>query len=190
MSSIDLRFGLRFRRARETRGLTVYQIASAIGLGVTANQVARWDAGKSRPPSTLRRTVAAALDVPAGWLFDGTPPSPFPPQPGEAGYDPTDPNDTPMRLRDARAACGLTIEMLARMASHGPGGASAAIDPHLLRAIEAGAAVASPAVLAAIAAALDVTAAWLSGETPEGGLAKPQAPPAPMTPRTRREPTS
>ncbi|GGG30935.1 hypothetical protein GCM10010964_18590 [Caldovatus sediminis] len=157
MAAADRRaVGARIAEARAARGLTVHGLACAVGFGLRAAQIVRWEAGRSRPPSTLMGLLASALGVPREWLSEGIGPSPFvrPPQ------DPRASGSFAYRLTTARVGAGLTLAALA---------AAARVPIGRLRAWEWGDGAAEAAELVALAAALGVDPEWLGGARPPGG---------------------
>ena len=67
ISTVSESFGERLRRLRDGRGLTLRELASA--LGVSAPAVSKWEHGSSKPRPRLRSALAEALAVSEAELF-------------------------------------------------------------------------------------------------------------------------
>jgi len=65
----DQHVGRRLRERRVQLGLSLGQLA--VRLGVTAQQVAKYEAGRNGIPVHRLASVARCLGVPMGWLFEG-----------------------------------------------------------------------------------------------------------------------
>jgi transcriptional regulator with XRE-family HTH domain len=65
----DIQVGARVREQRERRGLTQANLAS--GLGVSYQQVQKYETGTNRIPVSRLYKVAQALEVPVTYFFDG-----------------------------------------------------------------------------------------------------------------------
>jgi transcriptional regulator with XRE-family HTH domain len=76
-----LTFGERLRTARMERDISIDALARA--LGVTARQVARWQAGTSHPQLERLQEIARVLGVPPSYLIDGRADAAASPSPGE-----------------------------------------------------------------------------------------------------------
>ena len=68
-SPIDIHVGLRVRSARLALGITQERLAKAIGL--TFQQVQKYEKGTNRIGSSRMVQIAAALHKPVAWFFEG-----------------------------------------------------------------------------------------------------------------------
>jgi transcriptional regulator with XRE-family HTH domain len=68
-NDIDLHLGKRLRRRRRLLGLTQQQLASAVG--VRFQQIQKYECGANKISSARLWAIAAALDVPVGYFFEG-----------------------------------------------------------------------------------------------------------------------
>jgi transcriptional regulator with XRE-family HTH domain len=69
-NSVDSLVGERIRLLRKRRKMSQQELGTA--LGVTFQQVQKYENGKNRVGASRLHMVAIALDVPIGELFDGT----------------------------------------------------------------------------------------------------------------------
>jgi transcriptional regulator with XRE-family HTH domain len=65
---VDARVGAKVRLRRVVLGLTLEELGSRVGL--SAQQIQKYEAGVSRIPATRLYEIAQALDVPISWFFD------------------------------------------------------------------------------------------------------------------------
>jgi transcriptional regulator with XRE-family HTH domain len=65
----DVRFGRRMRAARLTLGLSQTELGAAIG--VTFQQVQKYERGTNRVRASMLEGLAAALNVPITYFFEG-----------------------------------------------------------------------------------------------------------------------
>jgi transcriptional regulator with XRE-family HTH domain len=68
-NDIDLHLGKRLRRRRHLVGLTQQQLATAVG--VRFQQIQKYECGANRIPAARVWELAAALEVPVGYFYDG-----------------------------------------------------------------------------------------------------------------------
>jgi transcriptional regulator with XRE-family HTH domain len=68
-NDIDLHLGRRLRRRRRLLGLTQQQLAQAVG--VRFQQIQKYECGANRISAARLWWIAAALDVPVGYFYDG-----------------------------------------------------------------------------------------------------------------------
>jgi len=68
-NDIDLHLGRRLRRRRRLLGLTQQQLALAVG--VRFQQIQKYECGANRISAARLWRIAAALDVPVGYFYDG-----------------------------------------------------------------------------------------------------------------------
>lgn len=68
-NDIDLHLGKRLRRRRRLLGLTQQQLAGAVG--VRFQQIQKYECGANKISSARLWAIAAALDVPVGYFFEG-----------------------------------------------------------------------------------------------------------------------
>jgi transcriptional regulator with XRE-family HTH domain len=68
-NDIDLHLGRRLRRRRRLLGLTQQQLAQAVG--VRFQQIQKYECGANRISAARLWRIAAALDVPVGYFYDG-----------------------------------------------------------------------------------------------------------------------
>src|SRR5271155_5119689 len=66
---IDLHLGKRLRRRRRLLGLTQQQLAQAVG--VRFQQIQKYECGANRISAARLWRIAAALEVPVGYFYDG-----------------------------------------------------------------------------------------------------------------------
>lgn len=76
-ASLDQRIGERIRLRRTELGLTQDQLAAA--LGVSYQQIQKYENGANRISAARLWQIGRRLEVPVGWFFD---------EPGESGEDP------------------------------------------------------------------------------------------------------
>ncbi len=65
----DLHLGRRLRRRRRLLGLTQQQLASAVG--IRFQQIQKYECGANRISAARLWQLAAALEVPIGYFYDG-----------------------------------------------------------------------------------------------------------------------
>jgi transcriptional regulator with XRE-family HTH domain len=68
-TDIDLHLGKRLRRRRRLLGLTQQQLAAAVG--IRFQQVQKYECGSNRISASRLWQLAAALEVPVGYFYDG-----------------------------------------------------------------------------------------------------------------------
>jgi transcriptional regulator with XRE-family HTH domain len=68
-NDIDLHLGRRLRRRRRLLGLTQQQLASVVG--VRFQQIQKYECGANRISAARLWRIAAALEVPVGYFYDG-----------------------------------------------------------------------------------------------------------------------
>src|SRR5271154_6529737 len=68
-NDIDLHLGKRLRRRRRLLGLTQQQLAAVVG--VRFQQIQKYECGANKISSARLWAIAAALDVPVGYFFEG-----------------------------------------------------------------------------------------------------------------------
>ncbi|HLK24430.1 MAG TPA: helix-turn-helix domain-containing protein [Caulobacteraceae bacterium] len=68
-NDIDLHLGRRLRRRRRLLGLTQQQLAQVVG--VRFQQIQKYECGANRISAARLWRLAAALDVPVGYFYDG-----------------------------------------------------------------------------------------------------------------------
>jgi transcriptional regulator with XRE-family HTH domain len=68
---IDLHVGARIRARRKMLGVSQEALAHAIG--VTFQQVQKYERGANRTSASMLVRIARALHTPAAWFFDGLP---------------------------------------------------------------------------------------------------------------------
>ena len=68
-NDIDLHLGKRLRRRRRLLGLTQQQLATAIG--IRFQQIQKYECGANRISAARIFELAAALEVPVGYFYDG-----------------------------------------------------------------------------------------------------------------------
>jgi len=68
-NDIDLHLGRRLRRRRRLLGLTQHQLAQVVG--VRFQQIQKYECGANRISAARLWRIAAALDVPVGYFYDG-----------------------------------------------------------------------------------------------------------------------
>src|SRR5579872_808266 len=68
-NDIDLHLGKRLRRRRRLLGLTQQQLASVVG--VRFQQIQKYECGANRISAARLWRIAAALEVPVGYFYDG-----------------------------------------------------------------------------------------------------------------------
>jgi transcriptional regulator with XRE-family HTH domain len=66
---VDLHLGQRLRRRRRLLGLTQQQVANAVG--IRFQQVQKYECGANRISAARLWELAAALDVPIAYFFEG-----------------------------------------------------------------------------------------------------------------------
>ena len=71
-----MRFHLKLRRERESKGITQTRMASL--LDVSQNLVSRWEAGKNTPDVFQGKAIAQVLGVPLDYLLDEARDQPLP----------------------------------------------------------------------------------------------------------------
>jgi len=67
--SVDVHVGNRIRARRKLRGLG--QVALAQRIGVTFQQIQKYEMGANRVSASKLYEIARALQTPVGWFFDG-----------------------------------------------------------------------------------------------------------------------
>jgi transcriptional regulator with XRE-family HTH domain len=67
----DVRFGRKMRAARLTLGLS--QAELGIAIGVTFQQIQKYERGTNRVRASMLESLAAALNVPITYFFEGHP---------------------------------------------------------------------------------------------------------------------
>jgi transcriptional regulator with XRE-family HTH domain len=65
---VDARVGARVRLRRVVLGLTLEELGSRLGLSL--QQIQKYEAGATRIPATRLYEIAQVLDVPISWFFD------------------------------------------------------------------------------------------------------------------------
>jgi transcriptional regulator with XRE-family HTH domain len=65
---VDVRIGARVRLRRAVLGLTLEELGSRVGLSL--QQIQKYEAGASRIPATRLYEISQVLDVPISWFFD------------------------------------------------------------------------------------------------------------------------
>jgi transcriptional regulator with XRE-family HTH domain len=71
---VDVRVGARVRLRRVVLGLTLEELGSRLGLSL--QQIQKYEAGATRIPATRLYEIAQVLDVPISWFFEPSgPPS-------------------------------------------------------------------------------------------------------------------
>ncbi len=65
----DVQVGKRLRRRRRILGLTQQQVAEAVGIGF--HQIQKYECGANRMTASRLYKLAAALNVPVGYFFEG-----------------------------------------------------------------------------------------------------------------------
>ena len=83
---IDAHLGARLCLRRRLRGLSQTDLATA--MGVTYQQVQKYERGANRMAAATLYRAAEALDVPIGFFFDGLPQDGRPPPPVPGHRDP------------------------------------------------------------------------------------------------------
>ncbi|HZC16909.1 MAG TPA: helix-turn-helix transcriptional regulator [Caulobacteraceae bacterium] len=68
-NDIDLHLGRRLRRRRRLLGLTQQQLAAVVG--VRFQQIQKYECGANRISAARLWRIAAALEVPVGYFYDG-----------------------------------------------------------------------------------------------------------------------
>ncbi len=68
-NDIDLHLGKRLRRRRRLLGLTQQQLAAVVG--VRFQQIQKYECGANRISAARLWSLAAALDVPVGYFYEG-----------------------------------------------------------------------------------------------------------------------
>ncbi len=68
-NDIDLHLGRRLRRRRRLLGLTQQQLAQVVG--VRFQQIQKYECGANRISAARLWRIAAALEVPVGYFYDG-----------------------------------------------------------------------------------------------------------------------
>lgn len=68
-NDIDLHLGKRLRRRRRLMGLTQQQLATAVG--IRFQQIQKYECGANRISAARVWELAAALEVPVGYFYDG-----------------------------------------------------------------------------------------------------------------------
>jgi transcriptional regulator with XRE-family HTH domain len=68
-NDIDLHLGRRLRRRRRLLGLTQQQLAGVVG--VRFQQIQKYECGANRISAARLWRIAAALEVPVGYFYDG-----------------------------------------------------------------------------------------------------------------------
>ena len=68
-TSVDVHVGKRMRELRSALGLTAAQLAGMVGL--TQQQITKYEVGGNRAPATLLYQIAQALNTPISSFFDG-----------------------------------------------------------------------------------------------------------------------
>jgi transcriptional regulator with XRE-family HTH domain len=92
---VDQHVGARLRARR--RQLRISQASLAKALGLTAQQVQKYERGANRISASMLHGMAQALDRPVGWFFEGL---------GEAPSSP--PDDQMPSLRDVQRFLGAS----------------------------------------------------------------------------------
>lgn len=92
----DVYVGFRVRQRR--RGLGMTQDALAEFLGLTFQQVQKYERGANRISASKLQTIASALNVPVAFFFEGLPGQPASPEPQTAA----DPANDFFALPDAQ----------------------------------------------------------------------------------------
>ncbi len=84
---VDVHVGRRIRERRMLMGLSQEQLARL--LGVTFQQIQKYERGTNRVGASRLVELARILQVPLGWFFEGLEEAPAPAQPGlaEPGAD-------------------------------------------------------------------------------------------------------
>ena len=143
------RLGVRLKKARQKSGLTQNEVAGEIG--VTAQTVRNWEAGRNEPPRSAIRKLASLygvteeeflenLDVPIGNPVSAKPKFP---------YDRV--NVNPERLSRARREAGLTQERVSGMTG---------LSLSVIRSYERGSARPATGTLGALASIYNKPAGW------------------------------
>jgi transcriptional regulator with XRE-family HTH domain len=65
---VDARVGARVRLRRVVLGLTLEELGSRLGLSL--QQIQKYESGATRIPATRLYEIAQVLDVPISWFFD------------------------------------------------------------------------------------------------------------------------
>ena len=63
----DMLFGERLQSLRKERGITIFQLASSLGIG--RNTISRWESGKTFPRNEDMELVADFFGVPVDFFF-------------------------------------------------------------------------------------------------------------------------
>jgi transcriptional regulator with XRE-family HTH domain len=66
-SDVDVRVGARVRQRRVALGVTLQELGSRVG--VSFQQIQKYEAGDSRIPVSRLQEIAQVLDVPITWFF-------------------------------------------------------------------------------------------------------------------------
>ena len=69
VSPFDLHIGSRLRAARKERGLTLHQVAAAIG--TSPGQAQKYERAENAIICSRLHDLARVLQVPPGWFFEG-----------------------------------------------------------------------------------------------------------------------
>lgn len=70
-SDIDLQIGRRLRRRRRLLGLTQHELGD--GLGLHGQQIHRYECGANRISAARLHRIAAVLNAPVQYFYDGVP---------------------------------------------------------------------------------------------------------------------
>ncbi len=71
LQAVDRIIAARLREGRMKRGLTLEALASRVG--ISAQQVLKYETGASRPSAGRLKAVADALELPPAWFFPQEP---------------------------------------------------------------------------------------------------------------------
>src|SRR6202162_1144958 len=109
-SPIDVHVGSRVRLRRNMLGVSKEKLAGSIGL--TVQQVQKYERGANRIGASRRHELSQVLDVPVSFFFDETDPVRAPAipsgleEPPQAGFD-----SDPMRRRETLELIGAYYEI-------------------------------------------------------------------------------
>ena len=81
-NSVDVHVGNRIRERRQSLGMSQEKLAD--GLGLTFQQVQKYEKGVNRVGASRLQAISSILEVPISFFFDGASPSPSRKRTGDA----------------------------------------------------------------------------------------------------------
>lgn len=113
---VDLHVGARIRLKRKLAGISQMQLADA--LGITFQQIQKYEIGSNRMSASKLHAAALVLKVPMAWFFEDLPPveaAPFARPPRSFAPSPPAPLQALMATREGFELTLLLAQMPARL---------------------------------------------------------------------------